>query len=183
MSLPSPMASRNTGRAEANAASAYTAQLKRQRTSGRCSESCETSTLSVAVSTAYSQPNRIWLARMKTKASEAELRCCSSSGTGLRSARIASPRNRRTPLIALVPRVLDRDHRRRPGYDRKREHDRARDQHAQPGRVVPFGHHVRRSQEVGPLPATTSGSRRRRQPPTQRLRRGRARGEASESAT
>ena len=50
--------------------------------------------------TAYSQPNRIWLATTKTKASETTRSFSTSSGTGFMSARSASPKKSAIPIPA-----------------------------------------------------------------------------------
>ena len=83
----------NAGAADANVQITYTAQLKSVRRGGLRSMSCDASTATNATGTAYLHPNRIELARMKTKASDTLRSPFSSSGTGLASASAARPAN------------------------------------------------------------------------------------------
>src|SRR3954452_9986553 len=69
---------------------------------GRRSYTCTTVEHTIAETTAIGQPKRIWLARMKTKASDT-VSPVSSTGTGSGSAATAVPRETRRPLSEWGP--------------------------------------------------------------------------------
>ena len=127
---------RNTGSAAAKAESAYTAVLNAVRSSGFRSTTCAMNALTVAMSTASSQPKRMTEARMKTNASETVLRSSSSRGTGFSSASSASAEEEQYGEAFCPGWRIERETHRRPDHDRSRERKCARDQDAQPGRIA-----------------------------------------------
>ena len=96
------------GPAETITDSPYKAPLNMVRTAGARLCTCTITMLTMAPSTAYCQPNRIWVDSRKTNASETVRPPCSSSGTGLYSAARAATKNSATPTACRRPGALMR---------------------------------------------------------------------------